>query len=96
MKNINVSFKALNDEVRLSILEMLKEGELCACDILENLSISQSTLSHHMKLLYESELVNVRKESKWSHYSINQKTMKVLEDYLHSFSSIKIESNSSC
>ena len=52
------AIKALSDETRLMIIEMLSCGEMCACDILEEFSISQSTLSYHMKILTESELVN--------------------------------------
>lgn len=65
-------FKAFCDENRLQILEMLRGGEKCACVLLENLQISQSTLSHHMKILCDSGIVNGRKEGKWTHYSISK------------------------
>lgn len=65
-------FKAFCDENRLQILEMLRGGEKCACVLLENLQISQSTLSHHMKILCDSGIVAGRKEGKWTHYSINE------------------------
>lgn len=64
-------FKALCDENRLAILELLQTGEKCACVLLENLKISQPTLSHHMKILCESGIVIGRKEGKWTHYSIS-------------------------
>ena len=54
-------FKAFCDENRLMILEMLQSGEKCACHLLDNLNISQSTLSHHMKVLIECGLVEARK-----------------------------------
>ena len=63
-------FKALSDANRLQILEMLCKGELCACKILEKFKITQPTLSHHMKILCDSGIVNKRKEGKWMHYSI--------------------------
>ncbi|WP_425801875.1 ArsR/SmtB family transcription factor [Desulfitobacterium sp. Sab5] len=69
-------FKALSDPNRLLILEKLQRGEKCACVILEDLKIGQSTLSHHMKLLCESELVNSRRDGKWMHYSLNEKGCK--------------------
>ena len=50
-------FKALCDPKRLAILEQLRSGEKCACKLLEELHISQSTLSHHMKLLCDAGLV---------------------------------------
>lgn len=65
--------KALSDQNRLQIVAMLRDGELCACKILEVLSISQPTLSHHMKVLCDSQLVIYRKDGKWQYYSINQK-----------------------
>ena len=63
-------FKALGDENRIRILKMLHSGEKCACKLLEELNISQPTLSHHMKLLCEVGIVTGRKEGKWTHYSI--------------------------
>lgn len=68
-KNAKV-FKAFCDENRLMILELLQSGEKCACRLLEDLNISQSTLSHHMKILCDSGVVSARKEGKWTHYSI--------------------------
>lgn len=69
-KNANV-FKAFCDEHRLMIFELLKTGEKCACVLLKDLNISQSTLSHHMKILCESGVVSARREGKWIHYSIS-------------------------
>ena len=63
-------FKAIGDENRLRILSLLRSGERCACKLLEDMHISQSTLSHHMKLLCDAELVYGRKEGKWVYYSI--------------------------
>ncbi len=64
-------FKALGDPKRLMILDMLSCGELCACMILEKFQMSQSTLSHHMKLLCESGLVKSRQQGKWTYYSLH-------------------------
>ena len=64
-------FKALSDPNRLVILTLLIEGEVCACKILEQLKITQSTLSYHMKMLCGCELVECRRDGKWMHYSIN-------------------------
>ena len=65
-------FKAFGDENRLMILEMLKGGEKRACSLLEELDISQPTLSHHMKILCDSGIVSPRRGGKWTHYSINE------------------------
>ena len=64
-------FKAFCDENRLAILKMLCGGEKCACKLQDALVIGQSTLSHHMKILCESGIVNARKEGKWTYYAIN-------------------------
>ena len=63
-------FKALSDENRIRIFKMLRSGEKCACKLLEELNISQPTLSHHMKILCDAGIVTGRKEGKWTHYSI--------------------------
>lgn len=78
--------KALADENRLQILHLLKNGELCACHLLDDLHITQPTLSHHMKLLCDCGLVDNRKEGKWMHYSIakdaGKKISAIITEYL--------------
>jgi len=65
-------FKALCDEKRLRILELLRGGEKCACVLLEQLDLGQSGLSYHMKILVESGIVESRQEGKWTHYKISE------------------------
>ena len=69
-KKLALIFKALGDENRIRIIKLLRTGEKCACKLLEELNISQPTLSHHMKILCDSGIVTGRKEGKWTHYSI--------------------------
>ncbi|HAS91121.1 MAG TPA: transcriptional regulator [Clostridiales bacterium] len=64
-------FKALSDPNRLAIMNMIKMEEKCACKLLEELHITQPTLSYHMKTLCDVGLVKSRREGKWMHYSIN-------------------------
>lgn len=64
-------FKVLSDANRLKIIDMLSCGEKCACDILECFEFTQPTLSHHMKVLIDSEIVKCRKEGLWSYYSLD-------------------------
>ena len=64
-------FKAFCDENRLRILEKLRTGEKCACKLLDDLQITQSTLSHHMKILCDAGVVQGRKDGKWVYYSIS-------------------------
>ena len=63
-------FKALGDENRIRILKLLRSGEKCAGKLLEELNISQTTLSHHMKILCDTGIVSGRRDGKWIHYSI--------------------------
>lgn len=80
-------FKAFCDERRLRIIDLIRSAdEICACVLLEDLSISQSTLSHHMKILVESELISSRREGKNTMYSLSrdsiEESIKILEEML--------------
>ena len=70
-KNAKV-FKAFCDEKRLAILELLRSGEKCACVLIDQMEIGQSSLSYHMKILCESGIVESRQEGKWTHYKISE------------------------
>jgi ArsR family transcriptional regulator, arsenate/arsenite/antimonite-responsive transcriptional repressor len=74
--------RAIAEPIRLQILDILSNGELCACDILQNLPISQPTLSHHMKALTESGWVNARKKSTWMYYAINSDAVEKMHQYM--------------
>jgi ArsR family transcriptional regulator len=65
-------FKALCDERRQQILELLHGGEKCACVLIEEMGMPQSSLSYHMKILCESGIVTGREEGKWTHYRISR------------------------
>lgn len=65
-------FKALCDEKRLHILELLRSGEKCACVLTDCMGIGQSSLSYHMKILCESGIVANRQEGKWTYYRISE------------------------
>lgn len=76
------AFKAISDETRLRIIDMLSCGEMCACDILEGLSISQSTLSYHMKILADSGLVNAERDGTWMRYTLNKERIDATLEFL--------------
>ena len=76
-------FKAFCDENRIHILKLLGSGEKCACRLLEEMSISQPTLSHHMKILCDSGIVVGRKEGKWMHYRICPEGVQIAMGYLN-------------
>lgn len=75
-------FKAFCDHKRLQILGLLRDGEKCACVLLEKLDIGQSALSYHMKILVESGVVESRQEGKWTHYKISEKGSAYAGDLL--------------
>ncbi|MBO5489528.1 MAG: winged helix-turn-helix transcriptional regulator, partial [Eubacterium sp.] len=75
-------FKALGDPNRLRIIAMLQDGEKCANDILEQIEISQSTLSHHLKQLTDADLIVTYRDGKMLYYSINNDTFEKCRDTL--------------
>lgn len=74
--------KALADDTRMQIFEMLRGGRLCACKILEQLNITQPTLSHHMKVLCDCGLVKAEKDWKWTYYTLECCTLNEMLDFL--------------
>lgn len=78
--------KMISDVNRLEIINMLSCGELCACDLLEHFQISQPTLSHHMKILVEGKMVNMRKEGNKRMYQLNHHFFNELKETLEHLS----------
>ena len=76
------SFHALSDPLRLQVIELLREQELCVCELCEELSVTQSKLSFHLKTLKEAGLVRSRQEGRWIYYCLNLPQFVVLEQYL--------------
>jgi ArsR family transcriptional regulator, arsenate/arsenite/antimonite-responsive transcriptional repressor len=64
-------FHALSDETRLRILERLRDGERCVCDLTTLLGAAQSRLSFHLKTLKDAGLVTDRRDGRWSYYALN-------------------------
>ena len=83
--NILSGFHALSEPLRISVLELLREQELCVCDLCDALEVSQSKLSFHLKTLKEAGLVNSRQEGRWIYYSLNLSQFLILEQYLAEF-----------
>ncbi|HWS30471.1 MAG TPA: metalloregulator ArsR/SmtB family transcription factor [Clostridia bacterium] len=82
-------FKALGDPKRARIADMLSCGELCACRILEKFALSQSTLSHHMKILCECGLVKGREQGKWTYYSLDADTVNKTKQFFDAITTDK-------
>lgn len=86
-------FKALCDERRLRILDLLKSGEKCACVLTEQMNMPQSSLSYHMKILCESGIVVGREEGKWTHYKICSTGSQRAVDLLKEITSAEVSSD---
>ena len=82
-------FHALSDETRVGILEMLRDGERCVCDLQSDLEAAQSRLSFHLKVLRDAGLVTDRKEGRWSYYTIVPETLGELHDVAVSLQAVR-------
>lgn len=74
MKELLPLFKTLCDENRVKIISLLVEREHCVCELIEELKLSQSTVSHHLKVLKHAGLLNERQRGTWKYYSLNKKS----------------------
>lgn len=77
---LDARFQALSDEKRLRILECLRDGEECVCELTEALDVGQSLLSFHLKKLKEAGLVQHRRQGRWSYYSLDPEGLGELRD----------------
>lgn len=84
-------FKALSDPNRLRILSMISDRELCACRILERFEITQPTLSHHMRVLSDCDLIHERKEGKWTYYRLNHSAFDRFKGFIGTLTEQRID-----
>ena len=75
MRDLIRAFKALSDETRLRILNLLMERECCVCEVMQALDISQTRASRNLSALYDAGFLKLRKDGLWSLYSIDKKGM---------------------
>lgn len=79
---LDARFKALSDAKRLAILDVLRDGEACVCELTEAMDVSQSLLSFHLKKLKEAGLVRDRREGRWAYYRLDSEGLSQLRDRL--------------
>jgi len=72
MRDLVKAFKALSDETRLRMMNLLLEGEVCVCEVMQALDISQTRASRNLNILYDAGFLRRRKEGLWSHYSLEE------------------------
>ena len=75
-------FHALSDETRLAILDLLRGGEQCVCDLQDALGAAQSRLSFHLRVLKDAGLVADRKEGRWSYYTLETGAFAEAHDFV--------------
>jgi ArsR family transcriptional regulator len=80
-------FHALSDSTRLSILQRLRFGERCVCDLTDALDAAQSRLSFHLKVLKDADLVTDRREGRWMYYTLNPETLNQLGETVDALAS---------
>jgi ArsR family transcriptional regulator len=80
-------FQALSDQTRLSIVERLRFGERCVCDLTDALDAAQSRLSFHLKVLKDAGLVTDRREGRWMYYTLNADVLTELGEIVDGMAS---------
>lgn len=80
LASVATLFHALSDETRLAIVERLRNGERCVCDLTDLLDAAQSRLSFHLKVLREAGLVDCRKDGRWAYYWLRPEAFTLLDD----------------
>lgn len=78
-------FKALSDQTRREILQLLKEKDLTPTEMLEKLSVTQPTLSHHLDILKRADLVHAEREGQFIRYSIDMTVFQRAMEYMVQF-----------
>jgi ArsR family transcriptional regulator len=74
-RQIIIISNALSDKTRVEILKLIGKSEVISCkEITKNIKLSQPAISHHLKILIDSKIVNVRRQGQWGYFSLNQKT----------------------
>jgi len=95
-KGYAAMMKALGDETRVRIFDMLSKGELCACKVLEEFDITQPTLSYHMRILCGCGLVNGRRDGIWMRYTINKEAYERIKDFIDNVDPASFEERAQC
>ena len=75
-------FHALSDEIRLEVIDLLRDGERCVCELTEALDIAQPRLSWHLRALKDAGILTDRKEGRWVYYALARDTFEEAESVL--------------
>jgi ArsR family transcriptional regulator, arsenate/arsenite/antimonite-responsive transcriptional repressor len=77
-------FHALSDETRLEVIELLRKGERCVCELTDSLDAAQSRLSFHLRVLRDAGIVRDRKDGRWVHYELDPEAFEEIETLIES------------
>src|SRR5215211_1172657 len=84
LRSASQLFHALSDETRLEIVNMLRDGERCVCDLMGALDAAQSRLSFHLKVLKDAGIVTDRRHGRWIYYSLSQEALEEASGFIKS------------
>ena len=74
--------ESLSDPIRINILELMMNGEICVCDIVKVTGLSQSKISYHIKILKDSGLVSDRQEGRWVYYKLDLEVLSDIQNWM--------------
>ena len=74
--------ESLSDPIRINILELMMDGEICVCDIVNVTGLSQSKISYHIKILKDSGLISDRQEGRWVYYKLDLEVLSEIQNWM--------------
>ena len=74
--------ESLSDPIRINILELMMNGEICVCDIVKVTGLSQSKISYHIKILKDSGLISDRQEGRWVYYKLDLEVLSEIQNWI--------------
>ncbi len=88
-KEMAKKFRALSDENRLKIIELLLKGELCGCMLIDKLEISQPTLSYHLRILTDSGITQSFRDGNMIKYTVNKEVLNDIKNFIDSYNRVE-------
>ena len=89
-------FHALSDETRLEIVELLRKGERCVCELTDALDAAQSRLSFHLRVLKDAGIVRDRKDGRWVHYTLDGEVFEEMEALVAGLKPLAVSRTEAC
>ena len=74
--------ESLSDPIRINILELMMNGEICVCDIVKVTGLAQSKISYHIKILKDSGLISDRQEGRWVYYKLDLEVLSEIQNWM--------------